>query len=372
MKIGIDARNLVPKLSGIGRYVAETSRHLVELGHEVFAYLPSPPHSIEAIAQGVHPHISHHNGALARIWWGNTSLLKLAKRDQVDLLWGPAHRLPVLGSSSIPTVLTIHDLVWRHASDTMRPLGWLGERVFMERSIRSADHVVAVSSATETAVSATYPWAREKISVVYPGCTPLAEVYDEGVINRAEITRPFVLFVGTLEPRKNLSALLRAFAALPDHLKSGLQLVIAGGQGWGLENLQTEISRLSITDLVRLTGFISDAELGTLYRKAKFLAMPSLYEGFGLPIIEANAAGIPVLTSSSSSMPEVGGDAALLVDPLDDKSIAKGLERLITDEGLYQRLREAATANAARFNWTRTATELAVIFEQTVGLSKAR
>lgn len=370
MRIGIDARNLVPKLSGIGRYVVETSRQLAELGHEVFAYLPSPPHSTEAIAQGVVPHISHYNGAWARIWWGNTALLKLVKRDQVDVLWGPAHRLPVFGTSTIPTVLTIHDLVWRHASETMRTLGWLGERVFMERAIRTADRVVAVSSATGAAVAAAYPWAKEKTCVVYPGCTPLTEAPDDAVLKRANITRPFVLFVGTLEPRKNLSGLLRAFAMLPDHLKSGLQLVLAGGQGWGRNDLQTEISRLQMTDLVCLTGFVSDADLGTLYRRAKFLAMPSLYEGFGLPIIEANAAGIPVLTSSSSSMPEVGGDAALLVDPLNDTSIANGLERLIADASLYERLRQAARANAARFNWARSATELAAVFEQTVELGR--
>ena len=370
MRIGIDARNLVPKLSGIGRYVVETSRHLAELGHEVFAYLPSPPHSEEAIPPGVHSDVSHHNGALARIWWGNTSLLKLAKRDHIDVLWGPAHRLPVLGTSTIPAVLTIHDLVWRHASDTMRTLSWLGERVFMERSIRMADRVVAVSSATEAAVAAAYPWARHKTSVVYPGCTLLAEASDEDVLKRAKITRPFVLFVGTLEPRKNLNGLLRALAMLPETLKSELQLVIAGGQGWGIDDLQTEISRLQISDLVRLTGFVSDAELGTLYRRARFLAMPSFYEGFGLPIIEANAAGIPVLTSESSSMPEVGGDAALLVDPSSDWSITHGLERLIADTNLYHRLQQAAAANAARFDWAKSARELSVVFEQTLQLSK--
>lgn len=370
MRIGIDARNLVPKLSGIGRYVVETSRHLADLGHEVFAYLPSPPHSQEVIPPTVHPDISHHKGALARIWWGNTSMLKLAKRDHIDVLWGPAHRLPVLGTSTIPTVLTIHDLVWRYASDTMRTVGWLGERVFMERSIRTADRVVAVSSATEAAVAAAYPWARHKTSVVYPGCTPLAKDSDEDVFRRCDITRPFVLFVGTLEPRKNLNGLLRAFAMLPDQLRSELQLVIAGGQGWGLNDLQTEISRLQIADFVRLTGFVSDAELGTLYQRARFLAMPSFYEGFGLPIVEANAAGIPVLTSESSSMPEVGGDAALLVDPLNDTSIANGIERLITDARLYERLREAARANAARFNWARSAKELSAVFEQTVALGK--
>ncbi|EPE96998.1 glycosyltransferase family 4 protein [Rhizobium grahamii] len=366
MRIGIDARNLVPKLSGIGRYVIETSRHLAELGHEVLLYLPEPPSSAEHIPPGLGSNISQFSGALPRILWGNTRLPKLAQRDQLDILWGPAHRLPILGNIETPQVLTIHDLVWYHASATMRFRGWLGERVFMGQSIKRADRIVSVSSATKAAVAALYPWAADKIDVVYPGCTPLKGGMSAEILDLQKIDRPFVLFVGTLEPRKNLIGLLEAFAALPEFIRAGLLLVIAGGQGWGLGNLEAEIKRLQLSSSVRLTGFVSDAELGALYQTAKFLAMPSHYEGFGLPIIEANAAGIPALTSNTSSMPEVGGDAAWLVEPSSVQSIADGLARLATDVPLYSKLSSAARANAERFDWRTSALALSKVFEETL------
>ncbi|MCS4091841.1 glycosyltransferase family 1 protein [Rhizobium sp. BK176] len=367
MRIGIDARNLVPKLSGIGRYVIETSRHLAELGHDVLLYLPEPPSDAESIPPGVVQNVSQFNGALPRILWGNTRLPKLARQDQLDILWGPAHRLPILGSIAVPQVLTIHDLVWYHASGTMRFRGWLGERVFMGRSIRRADRIVSVSYATRSAVAALYPWAEDKIDVVYPGCTPLKSGMSAEILDSQNIDRPFVLFVGTLEPRKNLIGLLEAFAALPESVRAGLLLVIAGGQGWALGDLEAEITRLELSANVRLTGFVSDAELGALYQTAKFLAMPSHYEGFGLPIIEANAAGIPALTSNTSSMPEVGGEAALLVEPSSVQSIADGLERLATDVSLYSKLSSAARANAGRFDWRTSALALSRVFEETLG-----
>jgi len=366
MKIGIDARNLVPKLSGIGRYVIETSRQLAELGHEILLYLPEPPSSPESMPPGVVQNISQFSGAVPRILWGNTRLLRLAKQDQLDIFWGPAHRLPILGNIEVPQVLTIHDLVWYHASTTMRFRGWLGERVFMGRSIRRADRIVSVSLATKAAIAALYPCAENKIDVVYPGCTPLVSRISAEILELQNIDRPFVLFVGTLEPRKNLHGLLKAFAALPESVRAGLLLVIAGGQGWGLDDLQSEVARLRLSASVRLTGFVSDAELGALYKAAKFLAMPSHYEGFGLPIIEANAAGIPALTSNTSSMPEVGGNAALLVEPSSVQSIAEGLARLATDTSLYAKLSSASKANAERFNWRASAAALSNVFTDTL------
>ncbi|MFK4061004.1 glycosyltransferase family 4 protein [Brucella anthropi] len=364
MRIGVDARNLVPKLSGIGRYVLETSRHLSQIGHEVYLYLPEPPDDQDALPQAESVDISGFKGALSRIVWGNSHLPLKAMNDKIDVLWGPAHRLPIMPVSGIPQVVTIHDLVWQHASSTMRLQGWLAERAFMKPSIKRAERIVAVSYATKQALSELYPWSKNKIDVVYPGCTPLNPDHSSADLKRFDLDRPYVLFVGTLEPRKNLLRLLESFAALPADTKSKLLLVIAGGQGWGLSDLTTEVSRLNITSSVRLTGFVSDEELGKLYRDARFLAMPSLYEGFGFPIVEANQLGVPVLTSNTSSMPEVGGDAALLVDPTSVSSISDGLRKLATDIVLHDRLAKAAQANAARFNWIRSASELANVLQR--------
>lgn len=364
MRIGVDARNLVPKLSGIGRYVLETSRHLSQIGHEVYLYLPETPNDQNSLPQVESVDISSFKGALSRIVWGNSYLPLKAKKDKIDVLWGPAHRLPIMSASGVPQVVTIHDLVWQYASSTMRFQGWVGERVFMKPSIKRAERVVAVSNATKVSLSERYPWSQNKIDVVYPGCTPFAPDLSAAGLKRFDLDRPYVLFVGTLEPRKNLLRLLESFAALSADTRSKLLLVIAGGQGWGLSDLTTEISRLNIASSVRLTGFVSDEELGKLYRDARFLAMPSLYEGFGFPIIEANQLGVPVLTSNTSSMPEVGGDAALLVDPTCVSSITNGLMKLATDDVLHNRLANAAQTNAAKFNWSRSAHELTGVFQR--------
>jgi glycosyltransferase involved in cell wall biosynthesis len=362
MRIGIDARNLVSPLSGISRYIIETTRHLAALGGEIYLYLPESTPAQESLPPSVKLDISTFRGALPRIVWGNVFLPKLLQRDKIDVFWGPAHRLPLISAPNIPTVVTIHDLVWHHAPSTMRLKGWLAERAFMGSAIRRATEIVAVSHTTREDICALYPATRDKISVVWPGCTRLpapavAAVYPG-------LSQPYMLFVGTLEPRKNLVNLLRAYALLPDAVRAGWQLVIAGGQGWKLDHLESIIAELNITQNVLLTGFVSDAELGALYANAEFLVMPSFYEGFGLPIIEANAAGIPALTSCLSSMPEVGGDAALLVDPESPESISNGLKSMMTDKELYQTLSAATKTNAARFTWENSAKELVGVFEQ--------
>ena len=200
----------------------------------------------------------------------------------------------------------------------------------MEPAVRTADRIVADSGSTADAVKMLFPRHSAKVSVVYPGLTVLPDQKSSDFLMSHRIDRPYALFVGTLEPRKNLLNLLEAYARLPEEARRKLLLVIAGGQGWRLGDLRQHISRLGISASVRLSGYISDAELATLYGNARFLVMPSFYEGFGFPIIEANAAGIPVLTSNSSSMPEVAGDAALLVDPNNVQSIADGLLRLFS------------------------------------------
>jgi alpha-1,3-rhamnosyl/mannosyltransferase len=169
-----------------------------------------------------------------------------------------------------------------------------------------------------------------------------------------------VLAVGTLEPRKNLPRLIAAWTRLPEELRSAHALALVGPRGWDDE----EVLAAARAAGVRLLGRVGDAQLHALYANATAFAYPSLYEGFGLPVLEAMAAGAPVLTSLSSSLPEVAGDAALLVDPRDTAAIAAGLERLLRDAGLRERLRVAGRARAAAFSWERTARETHALLAQ--------
>lgn len=362
MRIGVDARNLVPPLSGIGRYVWESCKHLSKLGHEVYLYLPEAPSFPFDFKMFKKVNVSNYNGPINRIIWGNLILPELIFADRIDVFWGPAHRLPLLKTYNHASVLTVHDLVWKRVGFTMRTSAWLSEKLFMERSINRANRIVAVSRATKTDIENVFPQAKGKIDIVYPGCNHLKPNLD--ILDKLDIDRSFFLFVGTLEPRKNLSRVLEAYSMIPPTIRKQLLFVIAGGKGWKLEQIQSKINMLGITSDVKLAGFVSDEQLHDLYTHARFLVMPSLYEGFGFPIIEANAHGVPVLTSRISSMPEVAGKAAYLVDPLDVASIHQGLIKLATDEDLYQRLASQAAANARRFSWTKSACALIEVFEK--------
>ncbi|MGY5810827.1 glycosyltransferase family 4 protein [Rhizobium sp. LEGMi198b] len=370
MKVGIDARNLVTKTTGISRYVQEMARHLALAGHEIFLYIPEKPYSEPLKAPNVHVSISDFAGGPRRMIWAQTVLAHMARQDGLDVFWGPAHRLPFYLDRKIARVVTVHDLVWREQKATMRLQTRLADRFLMKPAANSADQIVVDSVATGEALCALSKGYESKLRVVYPGVTKLAKPKQQDTVSSFRIDRPYALFVGTLEPRKNLKSLLEAYALLPQEVRKGLLLVLAGGQGWRLSDLESHITDLNLRDSVRLTGYVSDEQLAELYQNAKFLAMPSLYEGFGFPIVEAHAAGVPVLTSNTSSMPEVGGGAALLVDPYDIRSISAGLEKMATDAGTHEKLAENALDNAKRFDWNLSASRLEETFRDAIALRR--
>lgn len=374
MRIGVDARNLTIAMTGIGRYVLEMCRHLALRGHDLVLYLPEKAHPGCPAIDWAETRTSHHPGALRRLIWGQGALPRLAARDGVDVFWGPAHRLPRRLDPAIARVVTVHDLTWRHAPSSMRWRGLLADSLLMRGAVAAADRIAADSAATAEAAAAAFPASRPRIRIVHPGLSAIVAepAGPSPILSRLGVEAPYILFVGTLEPRKNLKRLLGAYAALPQEIRARLPLVLAGGQGWGFTDPSRIARRLGIARFVRLTGYVDDAELHALYGGARFLAMPSLYEGFGLPIIEANAAGIPVLTSNTSSMPEVAGDAAILVDPLDVTSIAAGLKRLACDDGEHARLAARARANAARFDWARSAAAMESVFDEAILTRRSR
>jgi glycosyltransferase involved in cell wall biosynthesis len=374
MKIGVDARLLSRRLTGIGRYTLEMCRALLKL-ENITLYLYSPGIIVDKVREQLPSaqirEMSWNNNFLRQLW--SQSYLPLwARSDGVDVFWGPAHRLPRFLPKNIPQVVTIHDLVWKYASKTMSSATYVLERIEMPFAVRSADIVVADSCSTAEQVKSEFRVEDDKMSVI-----PLAANYDRNVLpfNVLEtlgIYVPYFLFVGTLEPRKNLTRLLAAYALLPEKVRDNSNLVIAGGKGWGDLDIKDEISRLSLREHVRVLGYVDEALLNTLYSYAEFLAIPSLYEGFCLPLVEAMIHGKPVLTSNNSSMPEVAGDAGLLVEAQDIHSIKWGLSQLITDRRLYTDLAENALRQAKRFSWDNSAQKIVVAFERAVSVRKSR
>lgn len=370
MKIGIDGRNLASATDGIGRFVHNAIQALAAQGAHVMVYAPDSVSASYDIPSGVSMQLAGFKGPLARTFWGQSVLPSRALRDRVEVLWGPSHRLPLALDSRIARVVTVHDLVWLHAAETMRTRTWMGDRLLMKPALKSADAVVTDSTATATALTRVFPWLRSPVSTVAPGTAALPAPGDASSLEPLGITRPYALFVGTLEPRKNLANLIAAYSLLPAGARSGCDLVIVGGKGWKQTGLVDQVRGGGLETSIKFTGFVDDSVLATLYANCLFLAMPSLYEGFGFPIVEAQSFGKPVLTSNTSSMPEVAGDSAVLVDPNDPAAIAVAFERLCSDAEFRNKIAAGARNNAGRFTWENHARGMLQIFEQAIQLRR--
>ena len=365
MRIGIDASALATPVAGIGRYTAEIIRALQPCGHDFFLYAHKPPQAFAPQSHNLH--YRHHQKASAwgKLAWSQTQLPRWATQDRLDIFWGMAHRLPPCLPEQIPKIVTIHDLVWKHAPRTMRPLNRLLESVLMPRAIRRANTVIAVSNATAQDIAQEWPQHAHKTRIVYPGVKQ-ADSHAVALPCPSELKllggRPFYLFVGTLEPRKNLERLLQAVARLPESIKNTHALVIAGGRGWGRFEASNTIRQQCLENHVILTGHISEEALTWLYQNTLFLVMPSLYEGFGFPLVEAMQHGKAVMTSCTSSMPEVAGKAGLLIDPYTIASIHAGLMQLLGNPELRHHLAQHAQKQALQFQWAQAAYAMQDIF----------
>lgn len=236
---------------------------------------------------------------------------------------------------------------------------------------RRADFFLAISEFTKKEMVALWHIAPEKVHVVPCACSPVLtreasrERLDR-LREKYDLPEQFVLFVGNSNPRKNLTRLLRAFDALKECRKVPHQLVVAGEQGWKFDK-EKALRNLKHREAIRFIGFVPDEDMPALYSAAGAFAFPTLYEGFGIPVLEAQSCGVPVLTSECTSLPEVGGEGALYVDPYDEKAIAEGLWKLLTDRELAETLVRSGYENVKRFSWERSARRLCEIIEKEVG-----
>ncbi|MGD0020839.1 MAG: glycosyltransferase family 1 protein [Smithellaceae bacterium] len=367
MKIGLDARQLSRPLTGMGRYTLEICQSLSKIkGISLYLYSPADLRFDFRGLEQAHVRTKNWDAGILRQFWTETFLPFWAARDRVDIFWGPAHRIPRFLPDTMARVVTIHDLVWKYASDTMPPLRKKLEQIQTPSAIAHADWIVTDASATAAALKDEYPASKNKISVIHLGVT-----YQDCLVSKKDleplgIDQNYFLFVGTLEPRKNLLRLLTSYSRFSASMKDKALLVIAGGKGWGGVDIKKTVRELDLERHVRLVGYVDDAMLAALYKHALFLAMPSIYEGFGLPLTEAMAHGTPVLTSDNSSMPEVAGEAGLLVDPLSGDSIQEGLMELISNDKLRKRLASHAKDSAKRFDWDVAAAKLVDVFKKAV------
>ncbi|MDI7276139.1 MAG: glycosyltransferase family 1 protein [Anaerolineae bacterium] len=368
MLIGIDAsRAVVARRTGTENYSVQVIRGLVQAGkdHRFRLYLrdPAPEGLLPRSAQVEHVIVRPHR------LWTHVGLSRAMLRQPPEVLFIPAHVVPICHPRA--TVVTIHDLGYRHYPRQHT----LGARLYLDASsrfsCRAARRVIADSQATARDLEREYRVAPGKITVVYPGLDPAltrAEpAAQEAVRLRYRLRRPYVLYLGTIQPRKNLARLVEAFARLPVEL-GNVDLVLAGGTGWLADEVFRRVAGLGLESRVHFPGYVPYEDLAALLSAAECFVMPSLYEGFGLPVLEAMACGTPVLCSDASSLPEVAGDAALQFHPHDVGAMAEALARVLGDSALRQTLVQRGHARARLFSWERAAREvLAVLTEAAQG-----
>ncbi len=311
-----------------------------------------------------------------RLWTHLRLSAEMAGRPP-DVLFVPAHVLPLIHPRH--SVVTVHDLGYlaypeAHKTGDRRYLDWS-----TRWNARRAKIVIADSAATRADLIRAYAVDERKIRVIHLGrddtLVPVREAHMLAEVQaRYGIAAHYLLYVGTLQPRKNLARVIEAFArAAAAPAFSGIQLVLAGKKGWLYDDLFAQVERSGLAGRVLFPGYIEDVDLPALLSGALAFVFPSLYEGFGIPVLEAGACGVPVITSNTSSLPEVAGDAALLVDPHDVDAIAEAMNRLVTDAALRAALSRRGQANVQRFSWEKCAREtLAVLVEAGSSKPEAR
>jgi glycosyltransferase involved in cell wall biosynthesis len=353
LRVGFDGRALTSPAAGVRRYVAALMRALLTL--------PEAPEIVAlggrgdgALPRGV-GHLAEPSHPPTNAGWTLVGLPRAASRARVDVLHAPAYTAPFW--CGVPVVLTLHDVSYARQPEWYPyRRDWL-RRVYYRGSAHAAAHVITDSAFSAAEITAAYGIPASRISVVPLGVdAAFAHHADAGELPPT-VNEPYVLHVGDLHERRNLAVLVDAVLEARRHFggAAALSLVLAGvdrGIGAGLCAIAAEAG---MADAVTLLGSVSESRLHALYRRATALVYPSLYEGFGLPVLEAMASGTPVLASRAASIPEVLGDAGVLLDPLDANAWTEALITVVNDEALRRRMSSDGLARAATFTWERTA-----------------
>jgi glycosyltransferase involved in cell wall biosynthesis len=264
------------------------------------------------------------------------------------------------------TVLTVHDLVWHFFPDTMSQYNKLVSVVFARWSAQKANLIIAPSVATSEGLKQVLGVPQSKIRIVPEGVggqfTPKdRDVARKLIADKYNVSGPYILAVGTVEPRKNIARLIEAFALFSRECKGQYHLLVAGSSGWKTWATRASVERCQVKDRIHFLGWVDSEDLPWLYSGAELFVFPSLYEGFGLPVVEAMACGCPVVVSNCSSLPEVAGEVGISVDPLDPCSISKGMAVAIEDR---ENLASLSIRHASKFSWEAAAVETVRAIEE--------
>jgi glycosyltransferase involved in cell wall biosynthesis len=370
MLIGIDAsRATIEQRTGTEGYSLHIIRGLIEQGgeHRFRLYFRDTPED------GLVPEQDNieKRVIIRHRMWTHRGLGPDVRRDPPDVLYVPAHVVPWPAPGEVPAVFTAHDLGYMHYP-SKHPLF---SRLYLDWSTRhsaaAARRIIADSKATAHDLIALINTPPEKIRVVHPGVDEMLKpVEDREEIDdlrrRLGIPGPYILHVGSIQPRKNLTRLVEAFATLLDEMED-LYLVLAGRPGWGYRPLFDRIQKLGLSGRVIVPGYVADEDLSTLYSGAEVYAFPSLYEGFGFPALEAMACKTPVVCANTSSLPELVQDAALTFAPTDVAALTNVLRKVLTEPSVKEKLIEYGYERVKRFSWEASARAILKILVEAAG-----
>jgi len=367
MKIALDVSQIVYQGTGVGRYTAELTKHLLQLktGHQFIFYAGSlrTRHLINSFRtqspwNQATWKLTPFSPQISDFLFNRLNLPLDPFVGQIDLFHASDWTHPRL---QIPTVTTVHDLVFLKYPQTLPSLIVKTQTRRLQRVIKFADHIIADSMSTKNDLVKTYQLDPDKISVIYLAHAdhfkPQSHTEIDRVKTKYHLPSPYLLSLNTQEPRKNLQKAIEAFKAyLVAYPKTNLELVLVGRHGWGAKLTQNN-------PRIKLLGFVPDEDLPALYSGAQAFIYPSLYEGFGLPVLEAMACGTPVVVSNTSSLPEVVGSAGILVDPSNVFELKEAIQRALTRHDF---LSQQSLQQASQFSWQKTAQQTLFVYEKII------
>jgi glycosyltransferase involved in cell wall biosynthesis len=390
MRIAINAQLLsysdTYRNGGISRYI----RHLLNAiarqpGQHEYTVFVNGQETVKRLRQeqgqsGQIEYIPVHwpeNRPASRVVWEQRDLPALLRERGIEVFHSPANVLPEMLPRECASVVTLHDLAFLLYPEVLTRARRVYHRIFTTRSLRRATAIIAVSNSTKEDAVKLVGIAPGRIQTVY---TCIDERFSNVITNEEKQTfcrehgldGGYLLYLGTLEPRKNIPTLLEAYRELREVYSRKEKLALVGGKGWLYDEIFAKAQRLGLASEVLFPGYVSNEEQLLWYHGASAFAYPSLYEGFGLPVAESLACGVPVVTSNVSSLPEAGGDSALIVDPLDSHALAEALQRVLTDTLLRQRCVELAPKVLQRFSAQVMARQTIAVYEEAATLHRAR
>ena len=383
MHIGINAQLLSfsqnYRNGGVSRYIRYLLNELArQPGKHEYTVFVNGQETVEQLS-AQHAQITYvpapwsESQPAARVAWEQLTLPSLIRQKHIDVLHSPVNVLPVLLPRCCAGVVTLHDLAFLRFPNVFTRSKRFYHQMFTVRSVRQATMVIAVSESTKKDAVDLIGVPSERVKTVYPciGARFSSAYKDEELQifrEKQDLADGYLLYLGTLEPRKNITTLIEAYAQLRKTYAIREKLVLAGGKGWLYNSIFERVEQLGLSSEVLFAGFVADSELALWYKAASAFVYPSLYEGFGIPVAEALACGVPVVTSNVSSLPEAGAGIALCTDPQNVEAMVAAIHTALTNQTFRQKCSTMAPVVARRFSAQRMVEQIIQVYEQAATL----